>query len=227
MPVHLGSMDRSVETIIRENPPHRPGRRVRAQRALQRRHPSARHHGGARRCSTPGQREPILFWVASRGHHADVGGIAPGSMSPRATTSRRKASHRQLQAGRPRPLPREGTARAADRREYPVPQPGPEHRRPQGPDRRQREGRAGAAQDGARSSASTWCRPTWATCRTMPPKACAGDRRAARLRVRLRDGPGHVIKVKITVDKEEARRRPSTSPAPARSSRPTSTRPSR
>jgi 5-oxoprolinase (ATP-hydrolysing) len=28
----------------------------------------------------------ILFWVASRGHHADVGGTAPGSMSPRATT---------------------------------------------------------------------------------------------------------------------------------------------
>jgi 5-oxoprolinase (ATP-hydrolysing) len=28
----------------------------------------------------------ILFWVASRGHHADVGGISPGSMSPLATT---------------------------------------------------------------------------------------------------------------------------------------------
>ncbi|MBZ0138418.1 MAG: hydantoinase B/oxoprolinase family protein, partial [Pseudorhodoplanes sp.] len=28
----------------------------------------------------------ILFWVASRGHHADVGGISPGSMSPDATT---------------------------------------------------------------------------------------------------------------------------------------------
>ena len=27
----------------------------------------------------------ILFWVASRGHHADVGGTAPGSMTPRAT----------------------------------------------------------------------------------------------------------------------------------------------
>jgi 5-oxoprolinase (ATP-hydrolysing) len=26
-----------------------------------------------------------LFWVASRGHHADVGGTAPGSMTPRAT----------------------------------------------------------------------------------------------------------------------------------------------
>jgi 5-oxoprolinase (ATP-hydrolysing) len=27
-----------------------------------------------------------LFWVASRGHHADIGGIAPGSMSPLATS---------------------------------------------------------------------------------------------------------------------------------------------
>ncbi len=26
-----------------------------------------------------------MFWVASRGHHADIGGVAPGSMSPRAT----------------------------------------------------------------------------------------------------------------------------------------------
>jgi len=30
--------------------------------------------------------QDILFWVASRGHHADVGGISPGSMSPNATT---------------------------------------------------------------------------------------------------------------------------------------------
>jgi len=28
----------------------------------------------------------IQFWVAGRGHHADVGGISPGSMSPHATT---------------------------------------------------------------------------------------------------------------------------------------------
>src|SRR5205085_6921065 len=32
------------------------------------------------------EQERILFWVASRGHHADVGGISPGSMSPNATT---------------------------------------------------------------------------------------------------------------------------------------------
>src|SRR6202023_1530910 len=28
----------------------------------------------------------IRFWVASRGHHADIGGLSPGSMSPLATT---------------------------------------------------------------------------------------------------------------------------------------------
>ena len=33
-----------------------------------------------------GEHRRILFWVASRGHHADVGGTAPGSMTPRATT---------------------------------------------------------------------------------------------------------------------------------------------
>jgi 5-oxoprolinase (ATP-hydrolysing) len=32
------------------------------------------------------KKKAILFWVASRGHHADVGGISPGSMSPNATT---------------------------------------------------------------------------------------------------------------------------------------------
>src|SRR4030095_10770636 len=32
------------------------------------------------------RQKTILFWVASRGHHADVGGISPGSMSPNATT---------------------------------------------------------------------------------------------------------------------------------------------
>ena len=62
----------------------------------------------ARRCSTTGSRT-ILFWVASRGHHADVGGISPGSMSPNATTIEQEGVlYRQFQAGRPRPLPREG-----------------------------------------------------------------------------------------------------------------------
>lgn len=84
MPVHLGSMDRSVESVIRNNPAIRPGDVF----AL-----NAPYNGGTHlpdiTVCTPvfdadGGR--ILFWVASRGHHADVGGTAPGSMSPNART---------------------------------------------------------------------------------------------------------------------------------------------
>jgi 5-oxoprolinase (ATP-hydrolysing) len=84
MPVHLGSMDRSVETIIRLN----EGRIRRGDVfAL-----NAPYNGGTHlpdiTVCTPVFEEDgktILFWVASRGHHADVGGVSPGSMSPRAT----------------------------------------------------------------------------------------------------------------------------------------------
>ncbi|MFN3350144.1 hydantoinase B/oxoprolinase family protein [Pseudorhodoplanes sp.] len=85
MPVHLGSMDRAVETIIRENKGNiRPGDVY----AI-----NAPYNGGTHlpdiTVCTPvfdSAKRTILFWVASRGHHADVGGIAPGSMSPHATT---------------------------------------------------------------------------------------------------------------------------------------------
>ena len=84
MPVHLGSMDRSVESIIRNNPVIRPGDVY----AI-----NAPYNGGTHlpdiTVCTPvfdGKAERLLFWVASRGHHADVGGIAPGSMSPLART---------------------------------------------------------------------------------------------------------------------------------------------
>jgi 5-oxoprolinase (ATP-hydrolysing) len=85
MPVHLGSMDRAVETIIREN----KGRIAPGDVYVI----NAPYNGGTHlpdiTVCTPvfdqAQRE-ILFWVASRGHHADVGGISPGSMSPNATT---------------------------------------------------------------------------------------------------------------------------------------------
>jgi 5-oxoprolinase (ATP-hydrolysing) len=85
MPVHLGSMDRSVETIIRDNKGRiKPGDVY----AI-----NAPYNGGTHlpdiTVCTPvfdKARRKILFWVASRGHHADVGGISPGSMSPNATT---------------------------------------------------------------------------------------------------------------------------------------------
>jgi 5-oxoprolinase (ATP-hydrolysing) len=85
MPVHLGSMDRAVETIIRENKGRiRPGDSYLI---------NAPYNGGTHipdlTVCTPifdKAKKKILFWVASRGHHADIGGIAPGSMSPVATS---------------------------------------------------------------------------------------------------------------------------------------------
>ncbi|AGS24928.1 oxoprolinase family protein [Rhizobium etli] len=84
MPVHLGSMDRSVETIIRLNEG-----RIRAGDVFAL---NAPYNGGTHlpdiTVVTPvfdEAGETILFYVASRGHHADIGGKAPGSMTPRAT----------------------------------------------------------------------------------------------------------------------------------------------
>jgi len=83
MPVHLGSMDKSVETVIKNNPVIKPGDVY----CL-----NAPYNGGTHlpdiTVCTPvfdEAEKDILFWVASRGHHADVGGTAPGSMSPLAT----------------------------------------------------------------------------------------------------------------------------------------------
>ncbi|RWP35909.1 hydantoinase B/oxoprolinase family protein [Mesorhizobium sp.] len=137
MPVHLGSMDRSVETIIRLNSgdihpgdvfalnapynggTHLPditvvtpvfslplegrvaahGSCLRQARGQAPRPGGVTSNGTARASSTavtttsaafggtsPSRGEEILFYVASRGHHADIGGTAPGSMTPLATT---------------------------------------------------------------------------------------------------------------------------------------------
>ncbi|TGQ94158.1 5-oxoprolinase [Mesorhizobium sp. M8A.F.Ca.ET.208.01.1.1] len=85
MPVHLGSMDRSVETIIRLNSGDIHAGDVFAL--------NAPYNGGTHlpdiTVVTPvfdDTQKNILFWTASRGHHADIGGTAPGSMTPLATT---------------------------------------------------------------------------------------------------------------------------------------------
>src|SRR3989304_4930365 len=81
MPVHLGSMDRAVETIIRENKGRIAPRDAYAIKALFHR---GTHLPDITVC-TPvfdDKKKSILFWVASRGHHADVGGISPGSRLP-------------------------------------------------------------------------------------------------------------------------------------------------
>jgi 5-oxoprolinase (ATP-hydrolysing) len=83
MPVHLGSMDRAVETIIRENKGAiRPGNVY----AINAPYNGGTHLPDITVCTPVFDGRKIIFWVAARGHHADVGGISPGSMSPNATT---------------------------------------------------------------------------------------------------------------------------------------------
>ncbi|GGV68716.1 5-oxoprolinase [Streptomyces thermoviolaceus subsp. thermoviolaceus] len=89
IPVHLGSMGTSVKEVIRR----RRGR-MRPGDAYAVNDP---YHGGTHlpdiTVITPvfdtsggGDGERILFYVASRGHHAEIGGIAPGSMPARSRT---------------------------------------------------------------------------------------------------------------------------------------------
>ena len=73
-------MDASVATAIRENPVVNPGDVFLI---------NAPYNGGTHlpdlTVCTPvfdADARTIRFWVASRGHHADIGGVAPGSMSP-------------------------------------------------------------------------------------------------------------------------------------------------
>ena len=82
MPVHLGSMGESIKTVIREN----AGKMQRGDvYAL-----NDPYHGGTHlpdvTVITPVYLggEPT-FYVGSRGHHADIGGITPGSMPPFST----------------------------------------------------------------------------------------------------------------------------------------------
>jgi len=85
MPVHLGSMSESIKTVIDGNPGMRPGDVYVLNDP---------YHGGTHlpdiTVVTPvylEQDDPKpSFYVASRGHHADIGGITPGSMPPFSAT---------------------------------------------------------------------------------------------------------------------------------------------
>ncbi len=85
MPVHLGSMGESVKSVIsRFNAEIMPGDAYVT---------NAPYNGGTHlpdiTVITPvfdRSNSAILFFVASRGHHADIGGITPGSMPPDSVT---------------------------------------------------------------------------------------------------------------------------------------------
>jgi 5-oxoprolinase (ATP-hydrolysing) len=86
MPVHLGSMGESIKTVIREN-----AGRMQPGDVYVLNDP---YHGGTHlpdvTVITPvylgsGASDTPLFYVGSRGHHADIGGSTPGSMPPFST----------------------------------------------------------------------------------------------------------------------------------------------
>jgi 5-oxoprolinase (ATP-hydrolysing) len=90
MPVHLGSMGESVESIIRGN---RAGDGSTLMKPGDVYVLNAPYNGGTHlpdvTVVTPVFDEAggsILFYVASRGHHADIGGTTPGSMPPDSRT---------------------------------------------------------------------------------------------------------------------------------------------
>lgn len=84
VPVHLGSMGESVKTVIRENQERMvPGNVYML---------NAPYNGGTHlpdvTVITPvfdASGSNILFYVGSRGHHADIGGRTPGSSPPDST----------------------------------------------------------------------------------------------------------------------------------------------
>ncbi|MBA4256940.1 MAG: 5-oxoprolinase, partial [Polaromonas sp.] len=89
MPVHLGSMGESIQTVIREN-----AGRMQPGDVYVLNDP---YHGGTHlpdvTVITPvwldvsgGEAGSPMFYVGSRGHHADIGGTTPGSMPPFSTT---------------------------------------------------------------------------------------------------------------------------------------------
>jgi len=85
IPVHLGSMGDSIKTVMHENAGQmRPGDVYMLNDP---------YHGGTHlpdiTVVTPvfdKDGKDILFYVGSRGHHADIGGITPGSMPADSTT---------------------------------------------------------------------------------------------------------------------------------------------
>ncbi|MBX3434095.1 MAG: hydantoinase B/oxoprolinase family protein [Pirellulales bacterium] len=84
VPVHLGGMGATVRALIADNPDLRSGDVFLTNDP---------YRGGSHlpdlTVALPVHDEPtgeLLFWTACRAHHAEIGGVRPGSMPPRAAT---------------------------------------------------------------------------------------------------------------------------------------------
>jgi 5-oxoprolinase (ATP-hydrolysing) len=77
MPVHLGSMSESIKTVIRENAGRtKPGNVY----VLNAPYNGGTHLPDVTVITPVFLNNSVLFYVGSRGHHADIGGLTPGSM---------------------------------------------------------------------------------------------------------------------------------------------------
>ena len=83
MPVHLGSMDSTVKSIIKNNSSLSPGDLF----AI-----NAPYNGGTHLPDITivnpiwnSKKSEIIFFTAARGHHTDIGGLTPGSMPCNST----------------------------------------------------------------------------------------------------------------------------------------------
>ncbi|HEY8357432.1 MAG TPA: hydantoinase B/oxoprolinase family protein [Ramlibacter sp.] len=110
MPVHLGSMGESIKTVIRENQgkmapgdvyvlndPYHGGTHLPDVTVITPVYLDAARPVDVERSASGVERDPAslaqrstlnaqpLFYVGSRGHHADIGGTTPGSMPPFST----------------------------------------------------------------------------------------------------------------------------------------------
>jgi 5-oxoprolinase (ATP-hydrolysing) len=126
IPVHLGAMGESITTIIRERQDTmKPGDVYTL---------NTPYNGGTHlpdiTVITPvfdRKGKELLFFVGSRAHHAEIGGISPGSVPPRSTSIEEEGVH----------LPRGGGAGTLFCRSLADAKHGAESRRSQGADRRQ------------------------------------------------------------------------------------------
>uniref|UniRef100_UPI00378307D2 hydantoinase B/oxoprolinase family protein n=1 Tax=Aestuariivirga sp. TaxID=2650926 RepID=UPI00378307D2 len=84
VPVHLGSMSAAIKTVMRLNPDVQDGDAFMLNAP----------YGGGTHLPDITVVTPVFidgrpaFWLGSRGHHADVGGLTPGSAPPGSTTLR-------------------------------------------------------------------------------------------------------------------------------------------
>ncbi len=227
MPVHLGSMSESDQDGDRAQPADARGRRLRAERSVPRRHaPARRDRGDAGVPESDRRQAELLRGLARppRRHRRLDAGLDAAVLEDHR---RRRRAVRQLPAGARRAPARARAARATADHELAGAQSRSNDRRPARTDRRQREGRAGAAVDGGSVRPRDGRGLHEARAGQRRGVGATRDHRAEGWRLptgarQRRAHPGQGDRAR-----EANARRRSTSPAPARSWPTTSTRPRR